>query len=261
MNNKLKGILLHIKKAIKKTLGIKKIIKVGADKKLNKVNDLPHSQIFPSATYSPWKNSEAFKKVYNIARNYTLVDEYRLYELYQLASQAVHLKGDFLEVGVWRGGSSAIIQTALCDNNTDADFYIADTFQGVAKAGSIKDTGYQGGEHADASLKDVKELFTKIGRGTPEILVGIFPDDHNELEIERLAFVHSDVDAYESTKGVVEWCIPKMVKGGVIVFDDYGFAGCEGVTRYVNEIISKSEFKEHFLFVHNLNGHAILFKK
>jgi O-methyltransferase len=43
--------------------------------------------------------------------------------------------------------------------------------------------------------------------------------------------------------------------GGVVVFDDYGFWGCEGVTQAVHEIRAGLE---HALLVHNLNGHAVL---
>lgn len=73
--------------------------------------------------------------------------------------------------------------------------------------------------------------------------------------------MHSDVDAYNSTKGVIEWSIPRLLKGGLIVFDDYGFLGREGVAKYVNELMSDLIMKKEFLLVYNLNGHAILIKK
>lgn len=44
--------------------------------------------------------------------------------------------------------------------------------------------------------------------------------------------------------------------GGVVVFDDYGFRGCDGVTSYVDEI----KMDSRLVFIHNLNGHAILTK-
>ena len=195
-----------------------------------------------------------------MAKDYTLVDKYRMYELFQLAKQAAKVDGAFLEVGVWRGGSSAVIQAALDKGDTNKKFYIADTFQGVVKAGSDKDTSYQGSEHADTDVDFVKNLFNKIDKKLPQILIGIFPDDHNSLDIEKLAFVHSDVDAYQSTKDIIEWCLPRMSKGGVIVFDDYGFRGCEGVTEYVNELMKISTVNQHYNFIHNLNGHAILIR-
>lgn len=219
-----------------------------------------HQKIFPQATYSPWINDIKFQNVYKIAKNYTLIDEYRMYELYQLASQAAKLNGDFLEVGVWRGGSSAIIKSAVKNLNLKNKFYIADTFKGVVKAGSVYDTKYKGGEHNDASITHVKRLFKQIQLPVPKILVGIFPDDHKMLDIKKLAFVHCDVDAYESTKDIIEWCLPKMIKGGVIILDDYGFSSCEGVTSYINFIVKDSLLLKKFRFIYNINGHAVLIK-
>ena len=45
--------------------------------------------------------------------------------------------------------------------------------------------------------------------------------------------------------------------GGVVVFDDYGFYECEGVAHFVNETATRSDL----LYVHNLNGHALLVKR
>jgi O-methyltransferase len=47
-----------------------------------------------------------------------------------------------------------------------------------------------------------------------------------------------------------------MVHGGIIVYDDYGFKGCDGITKYVEEQIPR----EDRLVIHNLNGHAIILK-
>ncbi len=47
-----------------------------------------------------------------------------------------------------------------------------------------------------------------------------------------------------------------MSPGAVVVFDDYGFATCPGVTTFVNEQRDRSDG----FFFHNLNGHAILVK-
>ena len=37
-----------------------------------------------------------------------------------------------------------------------------------------------------------------------------------------------DVDLYRSVYDTVKWLYPRMVPGGVIVFDDYGFPQCDG---------------------------------
>jgi len=260
MKKAIKTMFLRpIKRLIEKTFGIL-ILKVANAKDLSRIDSMPHSEVLPLATYSPWEKDAIFNKVYEVAKDFTLVDKYRMYELFQLSSQAAKVDGVFLEVGVWRGGSSAVIQAALENVDANKKFYIADTFQGVVKAGSDKDTFYHGGEHSDTSVDFVKNLFSKVDKKLPEILIGIFPDDHKSLDIENLAFVHSDVDAYQSTKDIIEWCLPRMSKGGIIVFDDYGFRGCEGVTEYVNDLIKNPPINENYSFIHNLNGHAILIR-
>lgn len=218
-----------------------------------------YSKILPHSRYSPWGCDKYFQKNFDILRNYTLVDEYRLFELYTLALQCCTLDGDFLEVGVFKGGSAGIIQSALNKLESNKKFYIADTFNGVVKTNPEKDNAYTGGEHA-VSISYVQKLFSLLSFQPPNVLTGVFPDDHPNFNPQKLCFVHSDVDAYDSTKDIIEWCLPKLVVGGIIVFDDYGFEACQGVTEYVNTfMLSKSNLNQ-FRFIHNLNGHAILIK-
>lgn len=90
-----------------------------------------------------------------------------------------------------------------------------------------------------------------------KILAGIFPEETGKLVAEEIfRFCHIDVDVYQSAKDVMEWLWPKLVSGGIVVFDDYGFHGCDGVTRFVNEERSKKDR----IIIHNLNGHAIMIK-
>jgi O-methyltransferase len=51
-----------------------------------------------------------------------------------------------------------------------------------------------------------------------------------------IAMLHCDVDVYSSAKDVVELFLPHLSGGGVIVFDDYGFLGCEGITIFYQEL-------------------------
>jgi O-methyltransferase len=71
----------------------------------------------------------------------------------------------------------------------------------------------------------------------------------------QLAFIHIDVDVYNSALQCFEYTWPKVVIGGVVVFDDYGQVGCEGVTRMVNELDLADA-----VVICNFNGHAIVVK-
>lgn len=212
-----------------------------------------HTQIIPHATYSPWRDDPQFTKVYSIIRDYTLVDIYRCFELFVLAAQVQKVKGDVVEVGVWRGGTAALLASVLPAKGV----YLFDTFCGVAKADRKRDTLYAGGEHADADEKTVRKVFGKVGRKC-KILKGIFPEHTLAGLPDNIALAHIDVDTYRSARDSFFAIWNRLSVGGVMVFDDYGFWGCEGVTQAVNEI--RADAKDAF-FVHNLNGHAILYKK
>jgi hypothetical protein len=91
-----------------------------------------------------------------------------------------------------------------------------------------------------------------------EILNGIFPEETSDLIDSKIKFglCHIDVDVYQSAKDIVDWIWCKMIIGGVIIFDDYGFYSCNGVTKYVNELKERTDC----MIIHNLNGHALMIK-
>lgn len=220
-------------------------------------DDIPHGVVVPLATYSPWRNDKNFLQAYTAARNHTLVDQYRAYELWQLVGQVRQLQGDVLEVGVWRGGTAVVLGKAMQHFGAEGKLFLADTFAGVVKAGQ-RDTAYKGGEHADTSVEAVTALLTGQGIANSELLKGIFPDETaSPLESIHVKLCHIDVDVYQSARDVFEWVWPRLAAGGVVVFDDYGFMRCEGVTRLVNELADRPDL----ICIHNLNGHAVLAKR
>ncbi|MEW5904764.1 MAG: TylF/MycF/NovP-related O-methyltransferase [Pseudomonadota bacterium] len=216
-----------------------------------------YAPIRPVAGYSPWQDDADFKAIYEAVRQHTLVDIFRLHELYALTRQLGKLpEGDILEVGVWRGGSGALLAHTAKQCGLSSQVFLADTFLGVVKAGE-KDSKYTGGEHADTSIETVQTLFRGLGLERYEILQGIFPEQTGDSIADRkFRLCHIDVDVYNSAKDVNEWVWPRLVPGGLVVYDDYGFEPCVGVTRYVNEQFDLADR----LVLHNLNGHALVVK-
>jgi len=182
---------------------------------------------------------------------------YRCYELWHLLGQVIDLGGDVLEVGVWRGGTGCMLAARAQSLNKQTKVFLCDTFSGVVKAGAL-DNFYKGGEHADTSKDLVVGLANSLGLDNVEILEGIFPEDTGDVVGRNtFCFCHIDVDVYQSAKDVVNWVWPRLRVGGVIVFDDYGFHHCQGITQLVDELAGRKDN----LMLNNLNGHAVLVRR
>jgi O-methyltransferase len=220
----------------------------------------PHRQyevITPRSRFSPWNLDAAFVDVFNKAKPFTLVDMYRCYELWSLVAESAKLpKGELLEVGAWRGGTGAVIGKSAQQSEIQDLVHVCDTFAGVVKAGP-KDSMYSGGEHSDTSKAQVEQLYATLGLSNIRVIQGIFPEESGaQLTNSVFRFCHIDVDVYQSAHDILEWVWPRLVRGGIVVYDDYGFDSCAGITIHVDE---QRRYKDR-LVLHNLNGHAILVK-
>ena len=214
------------------------------------------SHIMPWATYSPWLLDAEFQACHSVIKDYTLVDLFRCYELWHLLGQTAHLPGDVLEVGTWRGGTGGLMGRRAERLGMDCEIFLCDTFEGVVKTGD-EDPSYSGGEHSDTSIPVVEELIGKLGVSNIRILRGMFPEDTADQVTDRtFRLCHIDVDVYQSAKDVLDWVWPRLATGGVVVFDDFGFASTTGITKLVHE----EETRDDLICVQNVNGHAVFIK-
>ncbi|MBK8458552.1 MAG: class I SAM-dependent methyltransferase [Phyllobacteriaceae bacterium] len=216
-----------------------------------------YAEASPNATLAPWLGDAEFLDVFERAKRNTLVDVYRMYELWNLVAETAKVGGDIVEVGVWRGGSGCLMAAREQRLGGSGTVWLCDTFTGVVKAGA-GDSNYRGGEHNDTSVAIVENLANDLNVTNKHILVGIFPDESGKLlDAKVVRLLHIDVDVYSSAKDCVNFLWDRMPPGAMIVFDDYGFVGCEGVTRCVDEFRARNDM----FYLHNLNGHAVLIKR
>lgn len=218
---------------------------------------LEYGTVVPEANYTPWNLDLEFLDTFEKVRDHTLVDIYRCWELWTLAGQTTKLQpGAILEVGVWRGGTGSLLAKRLALAGSTEPVYLCDTFAGVVKAGE-QDGFYKGGEHADTSKELVERLLQSLHIKNAHVIQGIFPEESGPALADfRFRLVHIDVDTFQSAKDIMEWAWGRLVPGGIVVFDDYGFSACDGIKRLVNEQSAHTDK----VVVHNLNGHAIVVK-
>ena len=216
-----------------------------------------HEMAYPISTYAPWESDQDFRQVYQQVRKNTLVDVWRLYELWAIVGELADVPGAILEVGVWRGGSGALMAARAAALGIEDQVYLCDTWEGVVKTGAL-DTYYRDGKHDDTSLGIVERLLADMRLDRVECLQGIFPDDTGDKVADQtFRLCHIDVDVYQSAKDVLDWVWPRLSPQGMVVFDDYGFPACPGITQFVDE----QRMQADRLVLHNINGHGLLVKR
>ena len=67
---------------------------------------------------------------------------------------------------------------------------------------------------------------------------GWIPDRFTEVADRRFCFVHIDVDLYEPTRDSIDFFYPRMVPGGVMLFDDHGSAMSPGAAKAIDDFVA-----------------------
>ena len=190
----------------------------------------------PCPLFSPWLGHPDFQAVYEGAAPYTLVSPDRCYMLISLARYARHLSGDFAECGVWNGGTALLVARIL-KNIANKKLYLFDSFQGLPKLDQQKDPWFFEGQYSAKSVDAVKALLSEF-QTMIDIRCGWIPETFRGLEERRYAFAHLDVDVYQSTLDCCAYFYPRLVTGGVLLFDEYCFAAARGEKDAVDEFFA-----------------------
>lgn len=162
----------------------------------------------------------------------TLITEDRLKEIVRLAKTAPE-DGVVVELGVYQGGSLLYLAESLSPERQIIGF---DTFSGLPKEQWNKDEIHVPGDFKDTSWLGVFEyLIIENKRNNILLVGGLFPETAYFLKEIPVSFVHVDFDFYEGAKAAIDFFRDKMVKGGVMVFDDYKWPNCPGVEKALQE--------------------------
>ncbi|MEO6565157.1 MAG: TylF/MycF/NovP-related O-methyltransferase [Casimicrobiaceae bacterium] len=187
--------------------------------------------------FSPWRGLGDFNDYLALARPYTLVSADRCYVLLTLVRQALSLKADFVECGVYKGGTAMLIAKAIAASRSDTRLCLFDTFEGMPATDPSRDL-HKAGDFADTSRSDVEARVVAIPGVRPDriaLFPGWIPATFNDARLERVALAHIDVDIHRSVIDCCEHLYPRVVDGGFMVFDDYGFPSCPGARMAVDE--------------------------
>jgi hypothetical protein len=143
---------------------------------------------------------------------------------------AKKVPGDFIETGVWRGGTTILMRAVLAAHNiTDRTVWVADSFAGLPpptpeKYPADKDMVLHLQPKLSISRAEVEANFKRYGLLDSQVhfLQGWFSQTLPIAPIDKLAVLRLDGDLYESTMDALISLYPKLSPGGYIIVDDYG---------------------------------------
>lgn len=198
---------------------------------------------------------EIIKKV----KPYTMTSSERLYQLVHYVKYIIEndIRGDFVECGVWRGGSIlTMIETLKLLNATNRKIHLFDTFSSddIFSTKSAISEDEPLGIDSDSlkrhiaeqkidfsvNFDDVKKLMRETQYPPENIMfyVGRVEDTLPEANINSVALLRLDTDWYDSTKFQLESLYNKVTINGIVICDDYGF--WKGHKKAVDEFLAEN---------------------
>lgn len=179
--------------------------------------------------YSPFLADPVFNGLYNrmAAQWYERPDDvrWRMWILTRCARQCAALNGSFVEFGVYRAGCAFMILSTT-NLRQDQRLYLFDTFSGIPATNLTEKEIRHGlaGRLSNTSSAYVKQYLKHWSDHTVIVEGDVF-ETLPKTETGSIAFCHMDLNASEPTQRALEYLYPRLVPGGMVVFDDYGSAG------------------------------------
>ena len=193
---------------------------------------------------------ESFQKALKMLQNdhYSRLPEglshikWRAHIVCWAANKVSLLEGDFVDCGVWKG----VLAQTICE-------YV--NFSSLPKTYFLVDPWHrlEGTKFTEDIYDEVQSKFAEYPN--VRLIRGLVPDVLHLVDTKKIAYLSIDMNGSKPERAALEYFYPKIVKGGVIYFDDYGWNYPELRATVDEFLVDKPESLLHFA-----NGTAILIK-
>lgn len=198
-------------------------------------------------------------------------DVYRMGNIiahYELYKKIIQLPGDVVELGVFKGNS--LLQFCnfreLLENENSRKIVGFDMFGEFPKECCIQSDKIfieKWNEKFSEEFLSQEDLYKSLKHkkiNNVELVKGDILETLDNYILKnphtKIALLHIDTDVYEPAKKALELLFDKVVKGGVIIFDDY--ATVEGETLAIDEFFSDKQYIiKKFPFSHKKPSYII----
>ncbi len=170
---------------------------------------------------------------YAAVAQYTLAGPERTVSLMRAVRYLVKndIAGDVVECGVWKGGSMMAVARTLLRLKATRRLWLYDTFEGFSPptAADVSTCGLSAqkdfeSDYFRVGVEAVRQavLGTGYDASLVQFVKGKVEDTIPGQAPEQIALLRLDTDWYESTRHELEHLFPRLVRGGVLIVDDYG---------------------------------------
>jgi O-methyltransferase len=152
---------------------------------------------------------------------------WRTHVLTWAGANALNVEGDFVECGTHLGYSVSVLCDYLKLDTTGKEYWCYDLFEGKAY------------ERFDLGGKEPIEFLRKRFSKQPyvHLVKGSVPDSFADGAPHKVAFLHLDLNSATAERGALEYLLPKMSKGAMLVLDDYGWKHYKAQKVVADEIL------------------------
>ena len=208
----------------------------------------------------PLDSTPEFLDIHQRCNPFTMTSLERMVALHDAVRYVIanRIPGDFVECGVWRGGSAMNMAFTLQSLRVeDRDIHLFDTYSGmpepsdhdVDRHGRNARGKYQqlsqndGSAWCYASLDEVRSNLMSTGYPEQRIhfVKGKVEDTIPGAAPGKIALLRLDTDWFESTRHEMAHLFPRLVPGGVLLLDDYGH--WQGARRAVDEYFAEQRLQ------------------
>ncbi len=169
--------------------------------------------------------------------------EWRIHVALWVAEMGLRLPGDFAECGVNAGFCSSAIMRYLDWNAVGRRFWLFDTFAGpvleqftVEEKRAGRAAIAKAAIEAGAYVTDLERVRENFAEWPSAVLVpGMVPDALSVAQVERLAFLHIDMNCAAPEVAALEYFWERLSVGAGVLLDDYAYVGHECQRRAMDE--------------------------
>jgi O-methyltransferase len=207
--------------------------------------------------------SETEKNIIETCSKYSMTSKLRMYVLSQAIKYVKNenIEGDFVECGIWKGGNIILFNKFNLLYDLKKKIYGFDTFEGMSEPDELdkhnnitakelaKEYGIK--KMSDWCYSSYDHVVKNISKNT--IFSNIFLIKGNVEQTlleeknlpEKISILRLDTDWYASTKIELEVLYKKLVKGGILIIDDYGH--WQGARKAVDEYFKNKNIWLHYV--------------